>query len=331
MSKDFINVKVAKELEEENIKKYIVSTDKENSVIGAQILPTCIGILLYSEDKKIASVLNIPSNITGHSINEEANIIMINVYNYLLDLKLLNKEIKYLVIPGASECFYDNGKVKDVSKQLNHMFSNGPGKFTKIKTNKLGLINMETETVNFVFDAKNNDFVTRDYFSKGVNCYLEYNKNSFKKIDKNKGNILLPNYKRDEIDVLNCNLHVRLYKEEKDEEALIFFNELKNKLGRDRAIKIKRSYFSRADTLELKDGEVKLNNIKNGYVICETDKYYDIISNDNFKKYLEYFEFEDISDILKENEKIEFTNRIYIMPDFFDEKEEKNEKTLEND
>lgn len=64
---------------------------KEKPIIGTQALATCIGVLLYDEENKVAIVAHISS---------EPIPIIDKIFNLIMKNKLYNNKLKYKIIAG---------------------------------------------------------------------------------------------------------------------------------------------------------------------------------------------------------------------------------------
>jgi len=82
-----------------------ISTE-ENPIIGTEALATCIGVLLYSEEKKIAIVAHVSSQ-PMETIDKIFDIIVKN--------KLYSVNFKYKIIRGYYEEHYG---VEDILKNI---------------------------------------------------------------------------------------------------------------------------------------------------------------------------------------------------------------------
>ena len=121
-----------------------ISTD-EKPIVGTEALATCIGVLLYSEEKKIAIVAHVSSQ-PMETIDKIFNIIVKN--------KLYSVNFKYKIIPGYYEEHYE---VEDIlKKHLSH--------FTPFEDNEITekdiRISEEYTSKEFAFDASTGKFVT---------------------------------------------------------------------------------------------------------------------------------------------------------------------------
>ena len=85
-------------------------TTEEKNIIGTEALATCIGILLYNEDKKIA--------IVAHVVPDKIDAID-KIYNIILKYKLLKTKFKYLIIPGYYQEHYNTKEL--IEEHLTNM------------------------------------------------------------------------------------------------------------------------------------------------------------------------------------------------------------------
>ena len=85
-------------------------TTEEKYIIGTEALATCIGILLYNEDKKIA--------IVAHVVPDKIDAVD-KIYNIILKYKLLKTKFKYLIIPGYYQEHYNTKEL--IVKHLTNM------------------------------------------------------------------------------------------------------------------------------------------------------------------------------------------------------------------
>ena len=130
----------------------------EKPIIGTQALATCIGVLLYNEEKKLAIVAHIPPN------EFNALITIDKIFQIIIKNKLASTTFKYIIIPGY---YKENYKVKElIEKHFNH--------FTPFDEKQIPnyaiQIDENTTTHEFAFDASTGEFVTNNvYFG------MEYN------------------------------------------------------------------------------------------------------------------------------------------------------------
>lgn len=124
-----------------------VSTD-DMYVIGTQALATCVGVLLYCEEKKKAIVAHVSSNV-DKAINDISREIYFNGFD--------KENIKYLIIPG----YYKSGYLVD---EILNNFCSSFLNFEKIEEkdipNYAVEIDKDTPSCQFAFDALNGKFVT---------------------------------------------------------------------------------------------------------------------------------------------------------------------------
>lgn len=132
-----------------------ISTE-EKPIIGTQALATCIGVLLYNEEKKVAIVAHISSDYIP-TIDK--------IFNIIIKNKLYNNKLKYKIIPG-----YYNER-PDIIKILEDHFKDfTPFDETLIPSN--GIITDKKTTSNeFAFDATTGKFVS-DKVIFGTDYYI---------------------------------------------------------------------------------------------------------------------------------------------------------------
>ena len=121
----------------------------EKPIIGTQALATCIGVLLYNEEKKLAIVAHIPPN------EFNALITIDKIFQIIIKNKLASTTFKYIIIPGYYKEKHFNHFTPFDEKQI-------PNYAIQIDEN--------TTTREFAFDASTGEFVTNNvYFG------MEYN------------------------------------------------------------------------------------------------------------------------------------------------------------
>lgn len=142
-----------------------ISTD-EKPIIGTEALATCIGVLLYNEEKKLAIVSHIPPD----EIN--ALITIDKIFQTIINNKLSNTTFKYIIIPGY---YKEHCNVKElIKKHLNH--------FTPFDENQIPNYAIQTDenstSREFAFDASTGKFVTNNvYFGTEYNIINNIKKN----------------------------------------------------------------------------------------------------------------------------------------------------------
>lgn len=146
----------------------MISTE-ERTIIGTQALSTCIGVLLYNEEKKLAIVAHVvPAKIDA--INK--------IFEIILNRKLWSTKFKYKIIPGYYPEHYNT--IELIEKHLTHLI---PFDEDEIPANAIRR-NEEFKSCEFAFDASTGTFVTdKVYFG------IDY-------------------YKINEVDVTNSNQHI---------------------------------------------------------------------------------------------------------------------------
>ncbi|MGM9881524.1 MAG: hypothetical protein ACI31S_01620 [Bacilli bacterium] len=146
-----------------------ISTD-EKPIIGVQALATCLGVLLYSEEKKLAIVAHVPPD----EIN--ALITIDKIFQLILDHKLTSTTFKYKIIPGYYEEHYNIKSM--LEKHFSHFipFNEDEIPDYAIQTNE------NYTSKEFAFDSSTGKFVTNNvYFG------IEYNIINNIKKNKNQG------------------------------------------------------------------------------------------------------------------------------------------------
>ena len=137
---------------EQNTKRFIlvgmndakISTSDKH-IIGTDALATCVGLLLYSEEKKIAIVAHIaPGNI--ETIDK--------VFQIILKNKLWNIKFKYLIVPGYYKEHYNT--IELIKK---HMADFTPFDSSMIPENAIRCDEEKTSR-EFAFDASTGKFMT---------------------------------------------------------------------------------------------------------------------------------------------------------------------------
>ena len=127
----------------------------DKPIIGTDALATCIGVLLYNEEKKIAIVAHVPSD-PMEAID--------NIFNVIIKNKLISTTFKYLIIPGYYEEHYNTKFV--LEKHFSHFipFDESMIPSAAVKVDE------ETTSKEFAFDASTGKFVTdKVYF--GIDYY----------------------------------------------------------------------------------------------------------------------------------------------------------------
>jgi len=143
-----------------------ISTE-EKPIIGTHALATCVGILLYSEEKKIAIVAHVSS---------EPMPVLDKIFNIIIKNKLFNVPFKYKIIYGTDREAVEYYHVVDIlQKHFTH--------FTPFDEKELSLNGVRTdeETMSreFAFDASNGEFVTykvlfgTDYYVVNSEEYID--------------------------------------------------------------------------------------------------------------------------------------------------------------
>lgn len=135
------------------IKNVLMNTadisSNESPIIGTTSLATCLGILLYEENQKVA--------IVGHCTSNWIPIVL-----KMLDLIDDSKPciFKYLIIPGY---YHDKYNTKNKIVKFFSNFSNEKIKFVPYEINyeENIIFDSKTKSYEFWFDANNGVFVTK--------------------------------------------------------------------------------------------------------------------------------------------------------------------------
>ena len=129
---------------------------KEKPIIGTQALATCIGVLLYDEENKVAIVAHISS---------EPIPIIDKIFNLIMKNKLYNNKLKYKIITG-----YYEGR-PDIKKILEAHFKDFiPLEETLITSNAV-ITDDKIPSRQFAFDASSGKFVS-DKVLFGTEYYI---------------------------------------------------------------------------------------------------------------------------------------------------------------
>lgn len=121
----------------------------EKPIIGTRALATCVGVLLYNEDKKIA--------IVAH-LSTEWRETMENVLELVATYELNSAPIKYKIIPG----YYHNNY--NVAEDIKKIFDSMIPIFIPFNQRELDNdieIDEETTSKRFAFDSQSGKFVTK--------------------------------------------------------------------------------------------------------------------------------------------------------------------------
>lgn len=121
-----------------------ISTE-ERPIIGTHALATCIGVLLYSEEKKVA--------IVAH-VSTESMPAIDKIFNLIIKNKLYNTTFKYKIIPGYYDEHYRTKEL--LEKHFTHFV---PFDEESVPDYAV-MINEETKSREFAFDASTGKFVT---------------------------------------------------------------------------------------------------------------------------------------------------------------------------
>ena len=129
-------------------------TTEDKPIIGTEALATCLGLLLYSEEKKIAIVAHVSSE-PMKALNK--------VFEIMFNNNLLRTTFKYKIIEGYYKEHYKTKELLEKYFGMNIPFDNTSDNDIKIdekNTQKL-----------FAFDASTGKFVT-DKVYYGVEYYM---------------------------------------------------------------------------------------------------------------------------------------------------------------
>lgn len=127
----------------------------DKPIIGTQALATCIGVLLYSEEKKVA--------IVAH-VSAESIYAVDKIFRIIIDNKLTSTKFKYKIIPGYYKDHY--GVIGKLEKYFSHFI---PFEESKMPNDAINTVE-EFTSREFAFDASTGKFVTdKVYFG------LQYN------------------------------------------------------------------------------------------------------------------------------------------------------------
>lgn len=127
-----------------------ISTE-EKPIIGTYALATCLGVLLYSEEKRKAIVAHISASDPIPTLDK--------VFNIMIKNKLLNTPIKYKIILGYDKEAYQFYKTEDILKEYFKYyipFSEEEFSPEAIKTEH------ELGANAFAFNAETGKFITDD-------------------------------------------------------------------------------------------------------------------------------------------------------------------------
>lgn len=146
----------------------MISTE-ERTIIGTHALSTCIGVLLYDEEKKLA--------IVAHIVPDKVDAID-KIFAIIIKNKLWSTKFKYKIIPGYYPEHYNTSELIE-----KHLTNFTPFNEDEIPANAIRRDD-ESESCKFAFDASTGTFVTdKVYFG------IDY-------------------YKINEVDVTNPNQHI---------------------------------------------------------------------------------------------------------------------------
>ena len=137
-----------------------------NSLIGTKAIASCIGVLLYDKLNKKAIVGHFNSNMYDGPEVEDANRIYNELCNAIIDNNLSN-DIVYLVVPGLVG---NVDRIKNVSIELEKYLAIYK-KMENIEDDSIK-INVETESLEFVFDPNYGVFATNIFYPNDNNYKL---------------------------------------------------------------------------------------------------------------------------------------------------------------
>ena len=147
----------------------IKCTTKHRELIGTKAIASCIGVLLYDKENKKALVGHFNSNLYDGYEVEDAIRIYTELCNSILDNKL-SDDISYLIVPGIVG---NKDRINNVALELEKYLAN----YKKMDIDSSAIkINVETESLEFVFDPEHNMFVTGKFYPYDDNYTIEYNK-----------------------------------------------------------------------------------------------------------------------------------------------------------
>ena len=127
-------------------------TNSENFIIGTRSLATCLGVLLYNEEKKLAIVVHVSSN---------PYLALDKLFQILIDNKLLRVKFKYKIFFGYDKEPAIYHGIVDILKE--HFKDFVPFDENDIPDNAIHVDN-NFESLEFAFDASTGSFVTEKIF-----------------------------------------------------------------------------------------------------------------------------------------------------------------------
>lgn len=131
-------------------------TTEDKPIIGTYALATCLGVLLYSEEKKKAIVAHVVSSNHQHTIDK--------IFNLLIKNKLLNTPIKYKIILGY---YKDAAEYYNTIEELEKYFK----EFIPY-TGEIDINTNDTLGANaFAFDASTGRFITSSIIKDTTNNF----------------------------------------------------------------------------------------------------------------------------------------------------------------
>lgn len=137
-----------------------------HSLIGTKGIASCIGVLLYDRLNKKAIVGHFNSNKYDGLESEDASYIFMELKDAILNNNLSN-ELVYLLVPGIVG---NTARIKNVALELEKYLENYE-KMDCIEDSAI-MMNVETESLEFVFDPNNNKFLTHKFFPNDVDYKL---------------------------------------------------------------------------------------------------------------------------------------------------------------
>lgn len=132
-------------------------TNSENSIIGTRSLATCLGVLLYNEEKKLAIVAHVSSNPYPA---------LDKLFRILIDNKLLRVKFKYKIFFGYDKEPAIYHGIVDILEEHFKDFTSFDEK--EIPDNAVN-IDENFECLEFSFDALTGSFVTEKIFCNSNN------------------------------------------------------------------------------------------------------------------------------------------------------------------
>ena len=111
-------------------------------------MATCIGVLVYSKEHKVAIVYHVVTN---------PELKFMDILNFIVDYKLDTSILEYKIIKG----FYENKYNLDFT--LEQLFKNYPQLFKASDIKEKVMFDDKTNSNEFIFDASKGMFIESDY------------------------------------------------------------------------------------------------------------------------------------------------------------------------